>query len=289
MLFNENNLQLSSPIKWAGGKGFLLEKVRNRLEANQSREWFVEVFAGSLALTLHYQPKKVVINDICLPLINMWQQIKDNPDVLCVLLEELSDSSYNKREKFDEIKAEFNEMKERELVIEEKIRLAAYFIYLNKRSFNGLYRENSSGKYNVPFRQYKDGMIYNEENINAISLYFNENEVVFSNLSFEQLDVPENSFVYLDPPYYPCDTSSFTQYNKDGFSIEKQEELKNKCIEIVAEGNNFLQSNAPCPEIAELYEQFNQESFLIKRSMRSAKKGKKDEDEQPDNEILIWN
>ena len=289
MLFDENKLELSSPIKWAGGKGFLLEKVRHHLTQNSNCEWFVEGFAGSLAITLHYQPKKVVINDICFPLINMWTQIKENADVLCVLLEELSESSYNKKEKFNEIREEFNDMKNRELVLEEKIKLAAYFIYLNKRSFNGLYRENSSGIYNVPFRQYKDGLIYSEDNIKEISKYFNENEVIFSNLSFENLEVPDNSLVYLDPPYYPCDTSSFTQYNKDGFTKEKQEELRNFCVSCVADGNKFLQSNAPCDEIDELYEQFNRESFLIKRSMRSAQKGKKDEENMPDNEILIWN
>ena len=288
MLFQENDVKLVSPIKWAGGKSFLINKVRQTFLDNNDKEWFVEVFAGSLALTLYYKPRKVLINDICFPLINMWEMIKDNCEELCDLLDELSKDKYNNREKFDEIKEEFNGMKDRELVLEERIRLAGYFIYMNKRSFNGLYRENSSGKYNVPYRHYKTGVIYERENIRVISDYFNNNEVIFSNVSFMDVEISENSFIYLDPPYYPCGTSGFTQYNKEGFSKGKHEDLRNKCVEWVAEGNNILESNSPCEEIEELYENFNNESFCIKRSMRSAISGRVDEENGENNEILIW-
>lgn len=81
----------------------------------------------------------------------------------------------------------------------------------------------------------------------------------------------------------------YFRYNKNGFSIEKQEQLRDFCINITAEGNTFLQSNAPCDEIEELYENFNKESFAIKRSMRSAITGRNDGENSPDNEILIWN
>jgi len=286
MLFNENKLNLKSPIKWAGGKSFLLEKIEPYLD--NSKNIFVELFAGSISLTLHFQPKKAIINDISYPLINMWEIIKTHPEELCIKLQKISDNDFNNAEKFKEIKNYFNENKDKELNLNQKIKLAAYFIYLNKRSFNGLYRENKNGQYNVPFRLYKNSKLFDEENIKNLSKYFNENEITFSNKSFIDVNIPNNSFVYLDPPYYPSKTSSFTAYHKDGFDISKQLLLKDLCQKLNNQNIKFLQSNAPCNEIYELYEDFQYEPFFIKRSMRSAIKGKKDDDDD-NNEIFIYN
>ncbi len=129
----------------------------------------------------------------------------------------------------------------------ESIEMAGYFIYLNKRSFNELYRENQNGKYNVPYREYK----------NTKSKYFNENDVSFYCKSFNEVEIFPNSFVYLDPPYYESNTSSFTAYTKEGFTKQNHRELFEYCNHLNANGIKFLQSNSPCSEITTMYNSYN--------------------------------
>lgn len=290
MLFPHERLELNSPIKWAGGKRFIIEKIEHLIDANNNKKCFVELFAGSLAISLEYQPKKLIVNDRNWPLINMWKTIKNYPDELCNLLEIYSnDKIYNNKTKFNQIKDEFNILKMDENLSEEQmIKLATQFIYLNKRSFNGLYRENQSGLYNVPYRHYKNSELYDKNNIKSISKYFNENDVSFFCGTYSDIEIPKDSLIYLDPPYYPSDTSNFTAYTKHGFSINNQKELLNYCNQLNKKKINFIQSNSPCEEIMELYCNYNMEEFYIHRSMRSAKEGIKKKDEEP-NEILIWN
>ena len=288
MLFNEDKLHLKSPIKWAGGKNFIIDRIRNLIEKNKTKKCFVECFAGSLALTLEFQPKKAIINDICFPLINMWIMIKDYPDELCKKLLEYSDKNFNNEAKYNEIRFDFNNLKKKELDVEQKILLAVYFIYLNRRGFNGLYRENSNGLYNVPYRKYDIELIYEEENIKNLSKYFNENDITFFCGSYAELKITKDCIVYLDPPYYPVKKTSFTQYNGEGFGIENQNDLLSFCKELDRKKIKFIQSNSPCTQVMELYSDFNKESFYMHRSMRSSKTGK-DDKEKEDNEILIWN
>jgi len=279
---------IQSPIKWAGGKTLMFEYIEPLLKNNKNV--FVECFAGSLAITLEFQPRKVIINDICFPLINMWVVIKDFPDELCNTLEIYADNTkFNNETKFYDIRNKFNKLKtKKSLTNNDKILLAVYFIYLNKRSFNGLYRENKKGEYNVPFRHYENCEMYDVQNIKNISKYFNENDVTFFNDDFSRLVIPENSLVYLDPPYYPVSKNSFTQYTKYGFTKEKQQKLLEFCNDLNKRKISFIQSNSPCEEIIEMYSNYNMEMYYISRSMRSAKKGIKN-GEIKDNEILIWN
>lgn len=289
MLFNVNKLDLQSPIKWAGGKKFIIEKIYPLLIENNSKKCFIECFAGSIALTLEFQPKKAIINDLNFPLINMWRIIKERPNELCEKLEIYSNNKlYNNKNKFDLIKKEYNDMKNSELNENERILLACYFIYLNKRSFNGLYRENRSGIYNVTFRLYKNCVMYDKENIMRLSKYFNDNDITFKCGNYYDINIPKESLVYIDPPYYPSETSDFTSYTKEGFCINNQKELKNFCDILGKKGIKFIESNSPCLEIMDMYGKYNMETFYILRSMRSAKEGKEEKGKE-DNEILIWN
>jgi DNA adenine methylase len=104
MLFSQNPIKLYSPIKWAGNKHFILNKIRPFIEENNESHCFYECFAGSLSISLEFQPRKLVVVDRNYPLINMWKVIKNNPNELCSLLSEYSnDSVYNNREKYEEI------------------------------------------------------------------------------------------------------------------------------------------------------------------------------------------
>ncbi len=290
MLFSDNRLSIVSPIKWAGGKKFILDKLWTLMEVHNDKKCFVENFCGSCAVTLHYQPRKVILNDSNYPLMNMWRMIKDYPNELCNELKRLSNNElYNNVGAFNLIRNEFNELKRRvELSMEERILMGAYFIYLNKRSFNGLYRENKSGIYNVPFRMYKSGEIYSETNIRNISKYFNENEVYLRSDDYLKVEIPRDSLVYIDPPYYRCGTSDFTSYTKEGFGRNEQDRLVKYCDDLNKRKVKFIESNSPCEEIFGMYEKYNMESFFTRRFMRSAKQDQEEKEEE-ENELLIWN
>lgn len=286
------DLHLKSPIKWAGGKLKIVPYIQDIIKDIKYTR-YIDLFSGSLAIPLDLQIKNCILNDINFILINLYQNIKSNLKDLLLLLKELNLDKYNCKEEFQKIKDEFNVLKFNDKFTDkEKIRLAGIFVYLNKRSFNGLYRENKSGIYNVPYRKNKSN-IYDEELLKNISKYLNDNNITFLNKSFEEYKLSffkKGDLVYLDPPYYPSNKSKFTSYSKDGFSIEQQTQLAILCYKLHKKGIKFIMSNSPCLEVQELYKDFNMKKFYIARQMRSAK-GKSNvfESKNEPNEILIWN
>ena len=155
-----NSNDLKPIIKWAGGKNKIFDHFKILYKsANHKR--YIDLFSGSLSLPLLLQPNNAIFNDINYWLINLYQVIKDNLPELKIKLKKLNNVKYNSREEFNIIREKYNNLKHQDEFTEsKKIEMAAIFIYLNKRSFNGLYRENQDGNYNVPYRQYKYS-IYN--------------------------------------------------------------------------------------------------------------------------------
>lgn len=285
------NEKLVSPIKWAGGKTVLIpiikEWIDTYIEENHIQNaTYVDLFCGSLAIPLQLDIPNIIVNDINSSLIHMYRTIQKYPRELLLHLEILNTEEYNNTETFNEIKNQFNEDKmKNELSIEH----AAHFIYLNRRSFNGLYRENQSGKYNVPYRKYISD-IYSEHNILQLHNYFTNKTFQFHNGSYRNLlnQLTSDMIVYIDPPYYPCDgKSGFVSYHKTGFSVDDQKQLCEDIKELDRHGIRFIMSNTPCPEIIELYKDFYQEIKHINRNMKSGK-GKTRSNDEP-NEILITN
>lgn len=275
--------ELHPVIKWVGGKSKILDIFRT-LYKESKPERFIDLFCGSLIIPLSIAPDNLICNDINTGLINMYKMIKKRPKELCDELEKLNKTEYNNKESFGKLKEEFN------IGIKNKVRHASIFIYLNKRGFNGLYRENKKGEYNVPFRKYNTD-IYKKEDILALSNYFKKKDVQFISKSIFDIDIDffkEGDLVYLDPPYYPTETSKFTGYWRVPFLEREQKELAKLCRKLDKKGIHFIVSNSPCPEVEKLYEGFYQYKFKIERQMRNAKvgKGEKNNDE---NEILIWN
>jgi DNA adenine methylase len=285
---------MKSPIKWAGGKSKIIPEIQEIIKSKKIKyERYIDLFSGSLAIPLDMQIKNGILNDINPYLINLYQIIKSNLEDLLKILNELNLDKYNNKTEFQKIKDEFNKLKfEKNLTTEKKVRLASIFIYLNKRSFNGLYRENKSGIYNVPYRNNKSN-IFDEENLKEISNYFNKNNITFENKTFEKFDISffkKGDLVYLDPPYYPSKKSKFSSYSKDGFSIEQQELLAKLCVELDKKGIIFIMSNSPCPEIKQLYQKFNTKEFYLGRQMRNAEgKSQVFDNTHETNEILIYN
>ena len=283
---------LKPVVKWVGGKSLIYDRFKKLFDYSNCKR-FYDLFCGSLSLHINNKklPNKIYFNDINKWLINTFEIIKKYPDELIKLLKEYNTEEYNNKEKFCEIRKEYNEYKMKsKLSKDKKIKMATIFIYLNKRSFNGIYRENSSGKYNVPYRENKSN-IFCEINIRNWNKFLKDTKIIFSNKSYLEFNkFRKGDLVYSDPPYYPSKKSQFTSYWKLPFKIKEQEELCNYLKKLDEKGIKWIMSNSPCDEIKDLYKDFHQESFYIGRQMRSAK-GKSDvyEKKYEDNEILITN
>lgn len=272
---------LVSPIlKWVGGKRQLLDEI---LPLVPKYTTYVEPFVGGGALFFELQPSKALINDFNNELINVYQTIKDNPELLIESL--LQHKEKNTHDYFYELR----ELDRNPEVYGKlsNVDKASRVIYLNKTCYNGLYRVNASGQFNSPYGKYKNPNIVNDIVIRAISDYLKKNKITILNGDYKYAleNLGKGTFVYLDPPYMPISSSaSFTGYTENGFDENMQTELKNECDKLNSKGIKFLQSNSDCKFIRDLYKGYNIKTIKAKRSINS--KGDKRGDI---NELLIFN
>lgn len=234
-------------LKWAGGKRQLLPLLRPLLPAKYKR--YYEPFLGGGAVFFDQQPRHAVVNDFNEELINCYQVIKDAPEELL----EATCRHINTSEHFYAVREMDRSPK---IGLLTNVERAARIIYLNKTCFNGLFRVNSQGQFNVPFGDYKNPVIADPAIIRAISRYLNQANITFRNQDFEDavLDTQKGDFVYCDPPYDPIsDTASFTGYSLNGFNHREQVRLRNLCDRLSLRGVMVLQSNSDTPFIRELY------------------------------------
>ena len=261
-------------VKWAGGKSQLLDKIREKYP--QKIKKYCEPFVGGGAVLFdilnNFHPEKILINDINKDLINTYSQVRDNPDLLISKLAELQDiyrnqSSEKNKELFYEKRSRFNELKISENDA-ENLEKAALFIFLNKTCFNGLYRVNKKGEFNVPFNNAKNPLICDEENLKACSGLLQNVQMKVGDYKNCKSFIDSETFVYLDPPYRPLtQTSAFTSYSENGFSDKEQIELGNFIKEISEIGAKVLASNSD-PKNANKEDNFFDElysNFEIKR------------------------
>src|SRR3989344_4346654 len=174
---------MMSPIKWAGGKSKIYPLFKVLYDIAMPTR-LIDLFCGSLSIPLNIESKTSVFNDINSALINMFVTIRDNLPELIDELQKLDAEESNSPEFFMKVREEYNKLK-MELQLQSQVRYASIFIYLNKRSFNGLYRENKSGAYNVPYRKY-DSSIFNEESLRKLSKYLSKNEITFYNKDYSE-------------------------------------------------------------------------------------------------------
>ncbi len=268
-------INLASPIvKWVGGKRQLLDRLMPLLPATYTS--YCEPFVGGGAVLFALQPTNAVINDINSELIGVYRAIRDDIDALIKRLakfENTKECFYTVRS-WDRDASIYNQLSD--------IDKAARVIFLNKTCYNGLYRVNSAGEFNTPFGRYKNPNIVNESMLRAVHDYFNAANVTILNGSYYEAvqDLPEDSFVYLDPPYDPISvTASFTGYNAGGFSREDQVVLRDCCRQLDAAGIKFMLSNSATEFIQDIYQEFNITIVPAKRAINSvgAKRGCVDE------------
>jgi DNA adenine methylase len=255
-------------LKWTGSKRQLLPQLISRLPADIASRTYYEPFLGGGSLFWELLPAKAVLSDANADLINVYQQVRDNVDALIDRLCEhklrhasgvLSDTY------FYAMRSVFNQGKQSDLD------RAATFIYLNKTGFNGLYRVNGSGGFNVPMGDYKNPLICDENSLRACNdaLSHGWRNVTLKAGSYDLWDeIEPNSLHYLDPPYAPVSaTSSFTGYGKGGFTAQDQLKLKEWCDRIDKAGELFMLSNSVAPLILDLYKDYQVEFVDTRRSM----------------------
>ena len=251
MEYNKNMVKAKPFVKWVGGKSQLLDEIKEKYP--QKFKKYCEPFVGGGAVLFDVlstrQPESILINDINKELINTYTQIKNNCNNLISQLFEIQ--SIYKSHSLEENKTFFYEKRQRynELIIDgndtEKLEKAALFIFLNKTCFNGLYRVNSKGLFNVPYNNAKNPLLCDIDNLKACSEALQNVEMSVGDYKGCKDFIDSDTFVYLDPPYRPLtQTSAFTSYSENGFTDKEQIELGNFITEISNKGAKVLASNS---------------------------------------------
>lgn len=233
--------------KWVGGKRQLLSQFRglglypSGFDGTSGR--YLEPFVGGGAVFFDLQPKNATISDLNSELITTYLVIKDNVEPLIALLKKhIYDKDY------------FLKMRAMNPAEMSELDVASRFIYLNRTCFNGMYRVNSKGQFNVPFGRYKNPIICDEDNLRAVSRVLKGVEILNADYKVAVSKVKVGDFVYFDPPYYPVSpTSSFTSYTKDGFAEKEQIELQDTFAELSNRGCYVMLSNSDTTFIRNIY------------------------------------
>ena len=259
-------------LKWAGGKRQLLQHLRERVPAEHGT--YHEPFIGGGALFFDTVPIRAVLADWNLRLVRTYTAIRDNPEAVIDLL-----ATYPNEKPF------FLKMRERDIDADTDEQLAAWMIFLNKTGFNGLYRVNRKGGFNVPFGRYKNPTICDANNLRLASQRLQGVEVLHADFRSVEDRAKPGDFVYFDPPYVPAsNTASFTAYTKNGFGLDDQAELRDLAWRLKENGVSVLLSNSSVPEVHALYaEGFERIEIFANRAINcnAAKRGKV-------AEALIW-
>ena len=253
---------MSPVLKWAGGKTQLLEELMSKVP--QTYNTYFEPFIGAGALFLSLKPKSAVINDTNEQLINLYQQLKHSPSEIISIVSSLDEVACDKNYYY-KIRERYNQkITSKELDPE----CAALMIWINKHCFNGLYRVNSQGFFNVPYNNKVTGKSLDKDNVEAISRFLKEQNVTILCSDFENAckKVSPGDFVYLDSPYVPESSSAdFTDYTKTGFSYEDHDRLSDLFVRLDKLGAYVMLSNNDVPLVRELYREYNIEPLEVKR------------------------
>lgn len=295
-------------LKWAGGKSQLLKefskKLPEKILKSKKIDSYIEPFLGGGAmfffLRKNYNITKSVLFDVNKELIIGYKVIQNDYKELINALNELEEdylarSTDDRKQVYYDLRAAYNDQMSDfnySYYNEEWIKRAVYLIFLNKTGFNGLFRQNKKGEFNVPVGSYKNPKICDEKNIIEVNKALKDTLIICDDFSNANKFVNEGSFVYFDPPYRPLNkTSSFTSYAKDGFTDDDQKRLAELFRDMDKKGaflmlsNSDPKNNDPNDEFFdELYDGFNIERVPAKRFINcdASKRGEI-------NEIIVRN
>ena len=279
-------------VKWAGGKGSLISQLSNFYPyelRNGIIERYIEPFVGGGAVLIdilqNYDVRQAYAFDINMDLINSYNVIKNNVEELITNLkrmeteylqleqEERKNYFYNKRNEYNDYTLQENE---------QNVQRATQFIFLNRTCFNGLYRVNKDGKFNVPVGSYKNPTICDEENLRNLSELIQNVQFQYGDYRRSMEYVTENTFVYFDPPYRPLNvTSGFTSYTKEDFNDDNQRELATFYRELNERKAKLMLSNSNPKNINEedhffdtIYQGFNIDEIYASRMINAKSNGR---------------
>ena len=267
--FNDNGVYhvISKPIlKWAGGKTQLLDSIFPHIPLSYKR--YIEPFFGGGALFFALAPSNSIVSDSNPELINMYQQVARFPEKVISLLKEMPNEKgffYDIRKlNWHDLAPDF---------------AAARTIFLNRTCFNGLYRVNKKGEFNVPFGNYKKPVICDEETIRKASYYLRDAHILCGDYLEVLKQAQKGDFIFLDPPYIPISQySDFKRYTKEQFSEEDHIRLKNECDRLVSVGCHILLTNSNHPLVKELYSSYSIDVVQTKRYISCKGATRKGED-----------
>lgn len=267
-------------VKWAGGKKQLLDRLEARMPAAYER--YYEPFIGGGALLLDLQPERAVINDTNEQLLNVYRQLKADAEAVISAVHILDAKPCDADRYMDTRKAYNAKIQAHELDAE----CAALMIWINKHCFNGLYRVNSKGMFNVPYNNREGGVSIDAANLRNIGLYLRSKDVEIRQGDFEAAcaDAHPGDFVYFDSPYVPISgTANFTDYTKDGFSLEDHQRLAALYRKLSEQGVQVMLSNHNVPLVHELYSGFTIEQVDVRRAIN------RDSSKRSGKEVIITN
>jgi DNA adenine methylase len=248
-------------LKWAGGKRSLLSQMLPHMPKKFGR--YHEPFVGSAALFFHLGPRHAALSDNNERLVRCFTGLRSHPDAVAAKL-----AGYPYEREF------FLNMRKRDIDAEDDVELAAWFIYLNKTGFNGLYRVNKKNRFNVPFGKYKSPRICDERTLRACAARLEHADIRHRDFEAAADDAEAGDLVYFDPPYVPLSaTSSFTSYTSHGFGADAQERLRDCARALARRGVHVLISNSSAELVHELYagRDFKLTEVEARRSINSRK------------------
>ena len=259
-------------LKWVGGKTALLPELMKHVPPRL--RGYHEPFVGGGALFFAVRPRRASLSDSNAELVHTYQQVRD--DVYGVL-DALARHVYE-RAHFEAVRA----LEPLRLSAAER---AARFIYLNKTCFNGLWRVNRAGRFNVPIGRYKNPRFNDPSTLISASHALQGVQIEHAQFEESLAKAAPGDFVYLDPPYDPVSpTASFASYTADGFSWEDQRRLAHACVVLNRRGVRFLLSNSATDRVRELYRGFEQRLVRAPRFINSKAGGRGHVDE-----LLVFN
>jgi DNA adenine methylase len=228
-------------VKWAGGKRQLLRKLLEHVPVKYGR--YFEPFLGGGALFFAIQPRLATLGDVNERLVRTYTGVKNHVERVIALLK-----TYKHEERF------FYELRSADVDRCSDAEVAAWFVYLNKTGFNGLYRVNKKNRFNVPFGRYENPKICDTRTLRACSAALSSTHLQVGDFEVIATRAKRGDFVYFDPPYVPLSsTASFTSYTSSGFGLPEQRRLRDLAQRLKSRGVHVLLSNSDAPSIRELY------------------------------------
>lgn len=255
------NERLRPILKWAGGKRSLADRILDELP--EQIETYYEPFVGGaavfLALAEAKRFRRAVITDKNRELINLYQVVRDHLVKLLKALEGLQE--HTSEDDYYEIRAQTGGT---------KVERAARLIYLNKTGYNGLYRVNSKGGFNVPYGRYKRPRIYDPDRLTAAAMALDGVEIRVADFEEACKDAKRGDAVYLDPPYLPLSkTASFSAYHSEAFGLPEHERLAKVFAKLQKRGVAAVLSNSATPDTRRLFQAFKCSDVSVRRPINS--------------------